>query len=478
MVLRYVLMIGCLFSALMVFASETELFHTDQFETNYYFSDNPELQNRLYVGNDVFRFLDKHQTELCAEKIAGFLQNNQLLSENNFVKHTDNTISFAIEISDKNIDRFSPLWKKEFDREWTNFLFGLIDSVLAEQLSAFETTKKGVLYNILQYEKRNKLSDYNMVSKTSIALVLPAGNTYKMMENRYIFTRNNRNPNTLQYTEIILVENNRSKPEFAFPFVNKKSNISDCLALNIIKAALSDNEEAEVLYGVNQAILITEKHEMTSGSYLKTAITGQNFDALKKEALKIMNSSVGLHNLFFYSKNDLDLMKRDLGKYSFDEFEKFLNDLNVSKYIISIPQKNTAYKDLTLNAFNIGTFEKKFPMKQNSIELAEDNDNTLLNQLVLFMHFNPETSLNINGKSTTSEIVRIESGKIRDIIRAHHEDKGEYKISLRKNIGLLRAMNFYNQLVEAGIDKNRIKCNGRSSGQYTPGVEFHFYKLL
>jgi hypothetical protein len=478
MVLKHYFAVIFFFFATLHAKSEVTLVHTDNFEVNYYTSSHAQLSNKLFVGNDMFRFLTTEQIEKCAEYILQYLNQNGIASEQNFEKHKDNALAFKINISDgKQLVSLAPAWKRNFEKEWTNLLFDFTAEILESRQTVFPTSVEGIMYSILQLEKKNKLSEYNLISKTGLAFVTVENYSKHFLDNRYIYTRNNRDNNTLLYNEIIQVENLTRPLEYAFPLVNKKSNVSECLALNIIKDAAEKMGDIDILYGVNQSVMIAKNIGLLNDSVIFQNINKDNFEALKIKALEHMQQSIGSENLFFYAKKELELMHIQLPFYTFNDFKRFVTDLNNSKYVIAISQNKVEHNGQNLQSANITLFDFSFSMKQNSIKFVNENDEAIADRIALFMNLNPEIGVSILGKATLSEIIKIEKKKVTEIIKKHNQSKSEYSVSRRANIGLLRAMHIYNLLVEKGVDKNRLKCNGTVSSKYSPEVSFMLFSF-
>lgn len=456
--------------------SNIELIHSDNFETNYYFSEDKSVTNKLYVGLDVFRYFDDATIDSCAKFIQQYLKMSEIYVDEGYEKNSDNLLSFNIEVSNVNISKLLPIWKKNYEKAWYNIILAKIDPILNQNISTFNNSIEGVFYSILQYEKNNLLSEYNMVIKTNFAFIVNDKSSLVFFDNRNVYTRNYRNTNTLKYTESVLVKNLDDKVAFSFPFVNKKSKITDCLSLNIVKQAIKEDKQLNLEYGVNQVVLSSAENELKTNLELNKLITESNFITLKINALSAMKKSVNTNNLFFYSKYDLEVMERELKSFNYDNFSFFLDALDTSKFIISIKEENTNIDSLEILPFNIGVFEKPLLFKANSVKYLNEIDSNEIKKLALFLKFNPEVFININGTSTGSEINKIEKSKIKELIKKNNLNKSEYSISRKTNLSLLRSVSMYNHLIDLGIDKNRIKCNGTSGKNLTSSVIFQIEK--
>lgn len=460
-----------LFSSLIFAQQNIEFVHSDNFETNYFYSENPEITNRIYIGSDAFRFLNEEQIQRCAEFLIKYLEKTNLTFDPKFERPSENILSFRINTTVETVvSKLSPIWKSNFEREWTFMIFDLLEDKLLEKIDVFKSAKEGVFYNILHYEKRNKLSEYNVISRTNFALILNDKSLFKFLDNRNVFTRNFRSTNTLGHTQAIQVNNQESEIIVAFPFVNKKSKISDCLALNIIKEAVRFDEEADLKYGVNQVVMMIKNKEAVSSANLKPVITSENFGNLKTEAMSKMRASVGLNNLFFYSKYDLDAMERQIDSFRYEHLQKFISDLNASTYIIAINKERVEFDSLNLISFNTKIFENPILFKNNSSKLSDKTDSLQIEKIALFLALNPSVSININCTTNSSEINKVEKTKMNELIAKNSQNKSDYVVSRKTNLSLLRAIIIYNTLIEHGIDKNRMRCNGINGVDFLPAA--------
>jgi hypothetical protein len=456
--------------------SNLELIHSDNFETNYYFSNDASITNKLYVGCDVIRFFDESTIDTCAKLIQRYLKANGIEVDENYQQYSENVISFNIQLSKANISKLVPAWRKNFEKEWYNLVFSKIEPILNSNFSSFKNSTEGVFYSILQYEKRNVLSEYNMILKTNFAFVVNDKLPLVFFENRNVYTRNYRNTNTLQYTEAIVVNDLESEVAYSFPLVNKKSKITDCLSLNIIKQAIKEDDKLFLEYGVNQVVFTSIENDLQTKLELNKSITNNNFENIKNQALSAMKNSVNMDNLFFYSKYDLDVMERQIDSFNYNNFTKFLNELETSKYIISLQSENITTDSLTLLPFNIGIFNRPLLFKSNSSKFLNELDSNEIHKLTLFLKLNPEVQININGMSSQNEINKIEKSKIKALIRTNNLNKSEYSISRKTNLSLLRSVSIYNTLISNGIEKSRMKCNGTTGKNLLPSVIFQVEK--
>lgn len=468
MVLRFICILFCFYSSL-TFCQDFKLIGTDSNKTNFYSTNNKALKNKLFIGNDMFRFLNPESLEKTLNTFFDFLEKDSLLNSRDYERINDFTISIPINTTNKkNVTLISSKWKRDYSKNFVDSLYAYCAPLLTDTYVKYKNSAEPVFHQLFRNESRNRYGEYSQTSQTIFAIFLE--NEDLDLQNHRSFFQRKYSFKKLTYNEVALIESNEDSLTFAIPLISKLSQPNSYLALKIIEELL-DND-LSIGYGVNHCILslTNPNNESLLNKFIN--ISKETFDEISKQTFNNFRAPNDINNVFFFTKDDFSLLNSKEDTLSYLDFKDFVIALDSSKKIIVINNDSVRLNDLALLNSGLGLFNKNFLMKTNSINFELEEDKNIANQLFIFMSLNNKINVNINGYALEEEYNKVSRSKIKEMIGKDKSTKSNYRLSRKTSLALLRSVGIYQELVELGIDKNRIRCNGIISNETIRSVSF------
>lgn len=446
-----------------------EIFYTDKYDANY-FSSSTAINSELYIGSDLFRFIDEIPLNTCISFIDSFLTNEKIDHLSNIELINSNT--FKIELDQLNAIscyKLSLIWQEKYKIEFQKILHKIIKNI---DFTEKDKTAHHIIFNkLIKDESSRFFNSENTINSVNIAFIIPekiSQNDFKKSFTHYNTRRFSLRESQLNTTEILYNETlNSNEIVYSYPSLNRHIFVKSCLGLKILELLLQDNISFKTEYFINQGItnfkIYRSENKIDDFSvFVKfDEISEKEFENLKHRASKLLLNDTQ-ENLFYYSYYDIERLKSIIENYDltlFNEVVKALN--NRKKFIIEVSPKNKfTFLGNKLTEFRILDFSKTIRYRKNSIFYMNENDTTVINKLKLFLEVNKNFNLNINAGAMKSEYLFIEKEK-KDIIINKFKEQG-YSISRRKDIALYRSLTMFNEFVSSGIDPKRIRCFGRT----------------
>lgn len=465
-----------LFCFPMILFSQKDLkfIGTDSYETNYYTSENEALQNKLFIGNDMFRFLNQEKLDTVLNIFFHFLEKDSLLEEKTYQKVNDFTLSIPIKVHDKKtLIKIASNWNKDYSISFTDLIYDLCKHLLSDDNVHYQHPEEPIFHQLFRNEYRNRYSEFSKTAQTSFAIVLKDNFDLNIKEQRSYFKRK-YSFNKLNHTEVALVENNKNDIELSIPLVSKMSKPNNYFALNFISQILGDS--LEIKYGVHQSVLLVKNLDKNNFDKKILIVNEKDFKQNLKNIINNLESSIDENNLFFFTKGDIEILNTIIDTFSFSSYQEFVHRINESNKILIVNQDSVMLQEMLLIKAGLGVFDKSFQMKSNSIEFKNPKDEKLIHQLYLLMTLNSNLNININGYALEEEYNKVSRSRIKEMIGKDKNLKTNFKLSKNTSLALMRSVSIFQALVDLGIEKQRIRCNGIIANNEGQGVKISIQK--
>lgn len=466
---KYVLIILLLLSA-NLFANDNDLFFTDKYDVNY-FSNHSISETSVYLGSDLFRFIDEQAKSEVIAFLDSFLITENIGSNNSFEFIELNKIHFTVnQYNALQCNQLSRLWNEKYIVKFRELLFKKLSelNINEEGLSA----ENMIFRKLMQDEKTRFYNPGNSINTVEMAFIIPSNlsaNDFKKTFTHFNTKRYNGRESQLNATEIFI--NNSLKENelsFYYPSLNKQTFLRNSLSLTILKNIYKNYISFENKYFINQVISrfkIEFENENINELNIKLAqsqFSKQEFTQLVNEAVTELQT-ISANNLFYYSYYDMEKLKVLIDDYNQEDFLKEVELINNrAKYNIEINENcKIKFEDEKLLSFNVLDFDKKITFQTNSINFENESDSVLLNKVIQFLKVNNNFGLAISSTSKKSEYLFIEKDK-REALTEKYLDLG-YVISKKKDLSLFRSLGIFNTLTASGISYKRLKCAGLKS---------------
>lgn len=480
MVLKIILLKTFLFFFVVNLSANLKLKHTDKYNTNFY-SDNSSTSSKLFIGSNLFELISNEDFAICYNFIDSFLTTKNIQFNKKILLNNNNTLEIElINASQEDCNNLSYSWHEKYNIDWLKLLRNIIE---INNFNGLSNSTKIILDELYTKEKIRPFNTSNIINSTFLAFVLP---TYNVKENsKHKISKRYSLENT-QINAIQILENNSIKNDelaFIFPACNKNTLLKNCISLNVLQNINNKPNSISINYHISQIIV---NNTVTNYSF---NIRKQNFNnynilynynkaeftSLKNKAIDNILKSIDYNNLFFYSLSDVYKLKqiKQNTYYKQEHLDFDLNKLSkMSKSIIEIPIKNNyKFQNNNFTSIILSDFKKEILFKANSITFEKKIDSLVINKLVLFMKLNNTHNLAITSFSKKNEYLHIDKEKRQEILNKYIE--AGYTISKSQKLKLYRSMNIFQELVDKGIEPERINCYGLVGKKAK--VKFNFF---